>query len=204
MEKMDAFTSIKLQLSSSNLEDIAKKLGYKSTDKGIKSIEAFINAKNLYFWFKKGFYDFKYDSFKLFQALAKIFNISNKEIADALEEERVFSKEYESYKNSYIFANTNFRRKNEPIFALAFLEQKRRFFIKKEYLLFKSDEEVFEIISKIVRRHFKITKGKLVVWGDIQSYQYHHKDGEIYVFDTNGNLVQDKPSFENEAVLQLR
>jgi len=76
-------------------------------------------------------------------------------------EEFALQEEICKFKRCYIFVNTNFKRKNEPIFALAFMESGRRISIPKEQFAFKSDDEIFELVSKIVKKHYKENEGKL-------------------------------------------
>ena len=201
---MEAFINIQENLKNENLEEVAKKLGYKSKAKGVKSLQKFLNTKNLSFWLQSGFYDFKYRTMELYENLAKIYGITKEEIAKDLKDAELYKQEYDSFNRSYIFVNTDFRRKNEPIFILSILESKRRLVLKRENLMFKSDEEIFKKISKVVRRHYRQKGGKLVIWGEIQNYQYHHRDGEVYLFDVDGSYILDKQVYESQATLRLR
>ena len=97
-------------------------------------------------------------------------------------------KEREKFDECYIFVNTNFKRKSEPIFALAFCEYKRHISLLKDDLVFKTDPEIFEIIGAIVKQHYISSNGVIALWGNIENYKYHHKDGNSYIFDTNGNI----------------
>ena len=101
-------------------------------------------------------------------------------------EEIEMKKELVKFKDSYIFVNTNFKRASQPIFALAFCESQRNIAFDKNKFIFKNDNEIFILVSDIIQEHFRITKGKIGIWGDIVNYVYHHSDGETYVFDING------------------
>lgn len=91
---------------------------------------------------------------------------------------------------NYIFVNTNFKRKSEPIFALALLEPKRRISLSKiEGLLDKSTNEILNDISNLVKNHYIEYKDGLYIWGKIASYQVHLFD-VIYQFDIEGNLIE--------------
>ena len=114
------------------------------------------------------------------------------------------AKELRKFRDSYIFVNTNFKRKGEPIFVLAFCERQRNVAFNKNDLLFKSDEEVFNLISAIVNQHFIETKGNIGIWGNIVNYAYHHSDSETYVFDKDGSLLDDENIIETKAVLSLK
>jgi len=120
------------------------------------------------------------------------------------EEELKIKKELLKFKDSYIFINTNFRRKSQPIFALAFCEGQRNIALDKNNLIFKSDKEVFQIISDTIKNHYISTNGKIGIWGNVVNYAYHHNDGKVYVFDKYGNQIDSKPIVESRASLRLK
>ena len=119
------------------------------------------------------------------------------------QEEIQIQKELTRFKDCYIFVNTNFKRKNEPIFALAFCEYQRNITLDKNDLLCKNDEEIFTYISQIVQEHYSQTEGKIGIWGDIVNYVYHHYDGKTYLFDRDGTQIETIKVVENRATLQL-
>ena len=119
------------------------------------------------------------------------------------QEEIAQRKEREKFKECYIFVNTNFKRKSEPIFALAFCEYKRHISLPKNDLIFKTDQEIFEIISDIVKQHYISSSGAIALWGKIENYNYHHKDGNSYIFDINGNVIANKKIIESKARVYL-
>jgi len=104
---------------------------------------------------------------------------------------------------TYIFVNTNFKRKREPIFALAFSEHLRTLQIHEHELKGKSDEEVFEMVRKMIRQHYQDSDGKLMMWGNIVNYAYHHTDNEVYVFDRTGRLLKGEKVIENRATMSF-
>jgi len=114
------------------------------------------------------------------------------------------AKELRKFKDSYIFVNTNFKRKNEPIFALAFCEGERRISLDKNELIFKNDDEIFKIVSNIVKEHYEQSAGKIGIWGNIVNYTYHHSNDKVYVFDKNGDKIESEPIYESKAVLRLK
>jgi hypothetical protein len=120
------------------------------------------------------------------------------------QEEIAQRKEREKFKECYIFVNTNFKRKSEPIFVLACLEYTRHISLPKDDLVFKTDEEIFKIIGNIVKNHFITSSGKIELWGKVENYNYHHKDGNSYVFDTEGKIIIDEKIIESKARLCLR
>jgi hypothetical protein len=201
---MKPFVYIQDTLQYKDLALVSKELGYKSEQKGVKSLNKFLKTKNLSNWIDSGFYDFKFTSLNFYKKLAKLFDASDEEIEQDLKEAKIYKKEYDSFAYCYIFANTNFRRKNEPIFMLSFLESKRRLALKTENLMFRSDEEILKKVGTIIRRHYRLKKGTLPVWGDIKSYQYHHKDDKTYLFDIHGNYIPNDGVCESLATIGLK
>ena len=119
-------------------------------------------------------------------------------------EELALQEELRKLQGCYIFVNTNFRRKNEPIFALAFMEGIRCLNIPKEQFAFKSGDEIFELVSEIVKEHYKENEGKLQLWGKIDNYFYHHKDEKVYTFSKDGIIIKNKNTKESRATLSLK
>lgn len=137
--------------------------------------------------------------------LCKALEIDDTQIQKELDNYTNLKIEIEKFKDAYIFVNTNFKRKSEPIFALAFLESKRRISLyKNEKYLFKSRNEILNIISNEIIKDYVFNNGKLFIWGDIVNYQVHLFN-EIYTFETNGKLTNIKENYDvNVASLKLK
>jgi hypothetical protein len=61
-----------------------------------------------------------------------------------------------------------------------------------------------QTIFKIVTKHYKKEKGVLSLWGKTENYVYHQNEKEIYIFNTEGILIQDVEVAESIATLRLR
>ena len=199
------FKLIKEKINLYNKDDLSKKLGYSNQVKFEETLNKFLQFSDLNQWFEKGHYDLVNNAEDFFIKLSKALNIEDSLIAKEQKEIKLYKQEIEKFKDSYIFINTNFKRKNEPIFALAFCENQRRISLYKiENLLFKTIDEIFEILSKEIKKHYLENSDKLGIWGKIVSYQVHIFD-TIYIFDTNGNLKSnDVIVFENKATLKYK
>jgi hypothetical protein len=189
---MNIQNALKNKLQFSSKEQIAQKLEYSSTAKGIQAIDAFLDSKNLYVWLHSGYYDFKYTAEGFLKKLCLILDIPYDELSIELQQ---LSIEVQQLSSNYIFVNTNFKRTTEPIFALAFLESKRRLKVPTKDL---------EVVSKIVRQHYIENNGVLNIWGKIKNYVFHSAN-KTYIFDTDGNLVEsDDDISESKATLTLK
>ncbi len=201
---MNIHQLIKERISTVSKEKIVKELEYNSQARGLKSLNAFLEYKTLYSWIYSGHYDFKYTAITFFEKLVEIFCLNKKDITAELDRCKEINLEIDRYQNSYIFINTNFKRSTQPIFALCMLESKRNLVLPIEELIFKSDEEVFKIISLIVLQHYKNSDGKIGIWGTTINYIYHHSDGKTYTFDINGNRIEnDRNVCESRATLTI-
>ena len=199
------FNQIKEKLDSANTANLTQKLGYKNPKNFEKTITKFLNFSTLHEWFKSGNYDFVNQPHEFFTKLSFELDLDKQTIKETLEKEKIYINEEERFRGIYIYANTNFSRKNEPIAVLAFLEKERcvSLYQYKE-LFFKSTEQILEILSKKIKEHYETNKEGLVVWGKIVNYQVHLED-KIYLFDTDGILKENVvPVFENKATLALK
>ena len=194
--------NIKEKLKLQNKTSLARELGYASLIKFENTLNKFFGISSLYEWFQCGHYDLVNNAKDFFIKLSKSLEIDEDTINNEIETISFYKKEVDKFKDSYIFVNTNFKRKNEPIFSLALCENQRRISLyKKENLLFKPTDEILEILSKEIKEHYSQNSNNLGIWGKIFFYQVHLFD-IIYIFDTNGIL---KPSnaivFESKATL---
>lgn len=84
------------------------------------------------------------------------------------------------------------------------MENKRRIPLNRnKYLYFKNKNQQQNIISKLIKEHYKSNFGEAAIWGKIKSYKVYLKD-EIYHFDTNGEVIKDCSEVtENRAILSI-
>ena len=198
------FEDIKEKIKFQNKTLLTKELGYSNLTKFEITLNKFLQFSTLNEWFQCGHYDLVNTAGDFFIKLSKALKIDEDTINNEIKNITLYKKEIEKFKDSYIFVNTNFKRKNEPIFALALCENQRRISLyKNENLLFKTIDELFEVLSKEIKEHYLQNEGTLKIWGKINSYQVH-LFGKIYVFDTNGNLqINDEIVCENRAILGI-
>ncbi len=182
---------IKQKLLEHSQDTVIKQMGYRSLKVGRKTLESFLNSKNVYEWLKEGHYDLKYASepfvWKLVEVLGIPIDIASADIKKAQKRYQAFSE----MKDPYLRAETNFRRNGEFIFALMFASSKSRIAIHKESLVYKTDEDIFDGVGKMIRKHYSEYKGALPVLGMIVYYLYDHSDGNTYKFTIEGKLLNE-------------
>jgi len=162
---MNILNNIKTELKKTSHKEVVLNMGYQAVEKGEKSINAFLRSQNLYDWLSSGHYDYKYNAEQFLVKLTAALNFDPKIVKSELEIFEKTVKEYEKFTEVYIFVNTNFKRASQPIFALAIMESFRYVLPNIEKLIFKSDKEVLDTISKFVKSHFIENEGELKMWG---------------------------------------
>lgn len=183
-------------------DKVCKKLGYNNLAKCKEKLEL-LQAKGLEEFLKSYRYDFVNTSEEFVKKLSKILGIEDevrKELAAIQDKERKITEQFPAF----IYIDTDFSRKNEPIFVLAFLEGQRRIFLDKEWLAFTPLNEQIEAVREIVKKHYKEHDGKLPVWGEIKRYVYFYDRGKKpIVFDPEGNIISE-PIKYSEAWLEVK
>jgi len=194
---------IKSKINTVSKNKIAVQLGYTSDKKALIALNKFIDSKDLYTWLHSGYFDLKYTAVDFFKKLCEILNIDKKIVDKALFEDAKYHAELEKFRYSYIFIDTNFKRKNELIFALAFLEFQRRLTVPIEDLLFKTEKEILIIVRNFIIKHYFVSKGDIGIWGKAVHYIFHHNENK-YIFDTEGNRLFHTNISESIATLKLK
>ncbi len=86
--------------------------------------------------------------------LFEIYHINKDKLSYIFEKFSLYEDEIEKFKNCYIFIDTNFVRNCQPIFVLAVFENKRQIELKSRDLVFKSQKQIEQYISNIVKSHY--------------------------------------------------
>ena len=198
------YETLKNCIKKQDKESLLRSLGYKSVAKGKGTLAAFLSTKTLYEWIQRGHFDFRYSAEEFVLALVKECKFDEDQIAQEIETVKKRQIEIAKLNTPYIFVDTNFKRTTQPVFVLAFCEGLRRIKLDKETLYDNPKEQRLSKVSKIIEKHYKKSGGELKIWGKIHSYNFHDIDGLVYVFDTDGKLIQqDADVDESRATLSV-
>jgi hypothetical protein len=202
---MTLLNQLQIYLYNHDSQDIVHQLGYKSVNKKIfQAIDDLKKITDINDFLDKGYYDFKYSSKTLLQALCDLSDIPKAVCISAIESYENKKQRLSALKQPYIFVDTNFKRKGEPILALAALENRRRIILDKELYLSKTQEELSDYISNVVKLHYKWRNGKLPLWGNIRAYLYYDEQGNRTVYNTLGDVINDEDIWETRASVTLK
>ncbi|MCR4942255.1 MAG: hypothetical protein K5978_05655 [Campylobacter sp.] len=160
------------RLNSGAYNELATTLGYRSNKAKI-AFDKLVNAKDLASFLRVGHYDLLYNSTKLLIGLARAFKLDENALKIEINKAQKHNDEIEKFQKCYIFIDTHFVRKNEPIFALAMCECERRIWLGKyaNKLVYKSNDEILAFIKKLINHHYFINKGTSKFCGKIYAYQ---------------------------------
>lgn len=88
----------------------------------------------------------------------------------------------------FIFIETDFIRKNQPIFALTIMESTRRIQIPKEIYRLPLESQI-PLVKRIIRKHVSDAGGEIPMWGAISCYKYFYTKHESIIFDVDTAVV---------------
>ncbi len=142
----------------------------------------------------------RYEEF--LEYLCEVLNISTLDYEIFMEACREMKRRYDVLEQPYIYVDTHFKRKGEPVIALAMMEGRRRIMIDKENYLNRSEEENLRTVAYTVKLHYKWRGGKLALWGKIRGYLYYDGQGKRTVFDCLGDIIEDD-IYESKASIKL-
>ena len=201
---MNLLYTIKQTLEQTNHDELLRTMGYHNLKAGHKTLQKFLETDDIYLFLKNGSFDMKYNSEAFLKALLKALDLTSV----GKDELKQYNKRLDAIRamrnRPYIFIDTHFKRANQPIFSLAFMEGRRNIGIDKELLVFKSESEILEIIGSIVKNHYISSDGKLPLWGKIFTYIYHNTDSKKFIFNPDGTLSLDHHNItENRAELRI-
>ena len=175
---------IKDKLKSYDIYELAKSLGYSSTQKLSERIEAVINSDTLSL--DSSHYDFHYSTpefiRKLCEALTIPPTLCNKIVAEVEAEIQIKKFRFKSR----LFIETNFKRTSQPIFMLSVLEGRRYLPIEGIQGIDLNDQ--LKYIQRLIRSHYS-EQTVLEVWGEISQYVYFYDEKMIIIFSTSGEVI---------------
>ena len=193
------YEQLKILTQNSDKKVLSKALGYVREQNFTRALANLEAAKSLDEFITKGHFDWAHSSETLILALSKHFALN---IDAELGEVQKLYNERVKFRGSYIYIDTDFRRKGEPIFALAMAQHLRYISLTPflDELCFKALHEQLKVISKITKSYYQKTQ-TLPIFGAITGFKLYFL-GKNYSLDTNG-IFTDKEIAEQVAVIKF-
>ena len=193
------YEQLKILTQNSDKKALSKALGYVREQNFTRALANLEAAKSLDEFITKGHFDWAHSSETLILALSKHFDLN---IDAELGEVQKLYNERVKFRGSYIYIDTDFRRKGEPIFALAMAQHLRYISLTPflDELCFKALHEQLEVILKITKNYYQKTQ-TLPIFGAITGFKLYFL-GKNYSIDTDGKFV-DKEIYEQVATIKF-
>ena len=193
------YEQLKILTQNSDKKALSKALGYVREQNFTRALANLEAAKSLDEFITKGHFDWAHSSETLILALSKHFALN---IDAELGKVQKLYNERVKFRGSYIYIDTDFRRKGEPIFALAMAQHLRYISLTPflDELCFKALDEQLKAISNITKNCYQKTQ-TLPIFGAITGFKLYFL-GKNYSLDTNGNFT-DKEIAEQVAVIKF-
>lgn len=193
------YEQLKILTQNSDKKALSKALGYVREQNFTRALANLEAAKSLDEFITKGHFDWAHSSETLILALSKHFTLN---IDAELSEVQKLYNERVKFRGSYIYIDTDFRRKSEPIFALAMAQNLRYISLTPflDELCFKALNEQLEVVSKITKSYYQKTQ-TLPIFGAITGFKLYFL-GKNYSIDTDGKFI-DKEIYEQVATIKF-
>jgi hypothetical protein len=174
--------------SSKNQKELIKKLEYKNSKIAIKTINKFIETKDIYDWLNNGHYDFKYNSEGFLSTLCILFELDSQECILEINEVKNKIKYINEYNESKfnLKVQTKWIRTNESITILSLIGNSLlNININPSELYGLSDKEELNLVFEKIKLFNKKNINGLSIFGKIEYYKYQNNYGEtrrIFIF----------------------
>jgi len=188
---MSIIEQIKQQLKSRSEDQILKEMGYHDLSKGRDKLHALLQSKNISIWLSGSHFDFHYDSRSFIKRLVRELNLSSSILDNEIEEHTKREDSLKAMKQPYIYIDTDFKRRGEPIFVLACFENIRHINIDKYIYLEYSEDQLENHIRDLISNNYREKNGTLPTWGDIKRYIYYDNHSDKSYYDTDGKKIHN-------------
>lgn len=177
-------TDLVLRIAAMPHEEILKAMGYqKPTPANLEHLQSVLDDPE--FGLNNSGFDFKYSSEGFLRALCVVTGMDM-----ALADQRIsrikkyLDEEREAFK-PYLWVDTGFKRRSQPLFALAVCEHQRYLDFPKGFWRLSIDRQLGRAQCR-VREHVYETGGDLGIWGQIKQYWFYYKKDAAYLLALNG------------------
>lgn len=180
-------SSLSLRLLECNRVDILKSMGYpQPTERNLARLGKVLADRDM--GLNDGAYDLRYSDEEFLRTLCSALGVDDAlvdvEIAAIVSEHEC---QVAAFK-PYLWVDTGFTRKNQPLFALAALEQFRYLDFEPTFWRLPLHEQIARAGQRI-REHMESTGGDLPVWGRVQQYWFFHSRDWAYLLGVTGEII---------------
>jgi hypothetical protein len=168
-------------------EAILKKMGYhKPSATNLERLQKVLNSPTL--GLDVGGYDLRYQSHEFVHELCRALELPLDECdANIARIKRQAEDDRAAFK-PYLWVDTDFKRKDQRVFVLAFLES-RRYLGLPRWILRLTPEQQLVQAQELVQEHMRETEGELLIWGTIKRYWFFYAPNRSYWLAPDGEII---------------
>ncbi len=170
--------------------EILKKMGYSEPDQShLARLDRVLNDRN---WglLDRG-HDSHYSDEEFFRSLCAVMEVDAKIVDTAINITIKAHQDRIAAFKPYLWVDTGFTRENQPIFAMAAMEQFRHLYFESAFLSLPMHLQIDQVRQRI-RKHMAATGGELKMWGEIQQYWFFHSIDKAILLDVNGDIIGER------------
>jgi len=173
------------KLLTVDLKELSHSLGYRGSDKFKNRLTAMFG--NEYFGLDSSYYDFKFSSEEFVRQLCNYLSIPSLLVDKVFVEIKAELEKQKHASKAFVFIDTDFKRKSEPVAVLSAMQNKRYLTIDDAVAVKPLDKQL-QGIQEIVTAHYQ-THPILDLWGQVQRYAYFYQADYIVVFSVTGEIL---------------
>lgn len=198
--------SHELQLRCSQFShlELLRLLGYRRITPALLDRLRDMLTDTEYLALNRAWYDFRYRGPELLHALCSLVGIPQVNCQAAIDAaHRRIAEDLAAFQ-PYVFVDTGFLYKDEPIFALAMCESLRHLHFSCGFWRLPLTQQITQVQSRI-RAHMAASGGELILWGGIRHYCFYYRaEGLPLLFDPSGQLLgEGEPEAKGRACVSL-
>jgi len=189
---------LKVNESEWSREAILKKMGYhKPRATNLERLQKVLGSPVL--GLDVGGYDLRYQSHEFVHELCRALELPLDECdANIARIKRQAEDDRAAFK-PYLWVDTDFKRKDQRVFVLAFLES-RRYLGFPRWILRLTPEQQLVQAQELVQEHMRETEGELLIWGTIKRYWFFYAPNRSYWLAPDGEVIaKNAGSVSNQA-----
>ncbi|WP_417519099.1 hypothetical protein [Marinobacter sp.] len=180
-------TDLVIRAAAMHPEDILKGMGYpKATSANLERLQNVLDSDE--FGLNDVGFDFKYSSEGFLRALCTVTGMEMSLTEQRITRVKKRLAEEKSAFQPYLWVDTGFKRKSQPLFALAVCEHQRYLNFPKGVWRLTLDEQLGRA-QCMVREHVYETGADLGIWGKIEQYWFYYKKDAAYLLARNGEVI---------------
>lgn len=180
-----------------DLSEIASEMGYSNSKKGVVRIERVLQDQ--YLGLCDGGWDHVLSSegflLRLFDVVG--LDLESEGLQNEFEKIKAIAHDESFGFRPWIFVETNFKRRQQPIHQLAMMESRRRIGLDQSIKWLPKKQQIIDELRKIVREHYrtlvKVADGKrsIELWGVVDYYVCHLGREWVIRMSPSGSVLDE-------------